>query len=143
MRNCRPPKTCTLPATSPASRWRPGAPTRIEHWRLAQQHGRAAARNMLGKNEAFTAAPFFWTQQYGKSLRYAGHAEQWDDIIYHGDVAKQDFLAFYVQAGRVAAVAGMGRDTAMIYIAELLSRDSMPAAAAISPETDWATLASA
>lgn len=115
-----------------------GPAVRIEHWRLAQQHGQLAARNMLGKNETFTAAPFFWTQQFGKSLRYAGHAEKWDEIIYQGEVAKQDFLAFYVAAGRVAAVAGMGRDTAMIYITELLGRNKMPAPAAITDSIDWA-----
>jgi NADPH-dependent 2,4-dienoyl-CoA reductase/sulfur reductase-like enzyme/nitrite reductase/ring-hydroxylating ferredoxin subunit len=117
-----------------------GQPTRIEHWRLAQQHGAVAARNMLGQQAAYTAAPFFWTQQYGKSLRYAGHAEQWDDIIYHGDVAKQDFLAFYVQAGRIAAVAGMGRDADIIYITELLSAGQMPAPTALREDTDWAEL---
>ena len=57
-------------------------------------------------------------------------------------MAKQEFLAFYVLAGRVAAVAGMGRDTAMIYITELLAQNKMPTAADISPETDWAALAS-
>jgi NADPH-dependent 2,4-dienoyl-CoA reductase/sulfur reductase-like enzyme len=115
-----------------------GQPARIEHWRLAQQHGGVAARNMLGQQEAYAAAPFFWTQQYGKSLRYAGHAARWDDIIYHGDVAQQDFLAFYVQAGRIAAVAGMGRDADMIYIAELLGNGRMPAAAALSEDISWA-----
>ena len=115
-----------------------GQPARIEHWRLAQQHGRTAARNMLGRQEKFAAAPFFWTQQYGKSLRYAGHAEQWDDIIYHGDVAKQDFLAFYVQAGRIVAAAGMGRDADMIYIAELLGTAQMPLPADLSAATKWA-----
>ncbi|GAB2852642.1 FAD-dependent oxidoreductase [Hymenobacter ruber] len=118
-----------------------GAPTRIEHWRLAQQHGQIAARNMLGQQQNFTAAPFFWTQQYGKSLRYAGHAEHWDTISYHGDVAKLDFLAFYVLAGEITAVAGMGRDTAMLYITELFSQNKMPGLAGISPETDWAALA--
>jgi NADPH-dependent 2,4-dienoyl-CoA reductase/sulfur reductase-like enzyme/nitrite reductase/ring-hydroxylating ferredoxin subunit len=117
-----------------------GAPTRIEHWRLAQQHGRTAALNMLGQNQAFTAAPFFWTQQFGKSLRYAGHAEKWDDILYHGDVAKQDFLAFFVQAGRVVAMAGMGRDTAMIYITELLGQSKMPLPADLKPDTEWSAL---
>lgn len=117
-----------------------GQSTRIEHWRVAQQHGQAAARNMLGKEEKFTAAPFFWTQQYGKSLRYAGHAEQWDDIIYHGNVAEQDFLALYVQNGRILAAAGMGRDTDMIYIAELLDLGKLPAPADVHDKTDWAAL---
>jgi NADPH-dependent 2,4-dienoyl-CoA reductase/sulfur reductase-like enzyme/nitrite reductase/ring-hydroxylating ferredoxin subunit len=97
-----------------------GQPTRIEHWRVAQQHGQTAARNMLGQQVKFTAAPFFWTQQYGKSLRYAGHAERWDEIIYQGDVAGQDFLAFYVLENRIIAAAGMNHDTDMIYIAERL-----------------------
>jgi NADPH-dependent 2,4-dienoyl-CoA reductase/sulfur reductase-like enzyme/nitrite reductase/ring-hydroxylating ferredoxin subunit len=114
-----------------------GQSTRIEHWRLAQQHGRVAARNMLGKEEKFASAPFFWTQQYGKSLRYAGHAEQWDRIVYHGEVAKQDFLAFYVQGEHVAAVAGMGRDTDIIYITELLGQGKMPAASALHEGIGW------
>jgi NADPH-dependent 2,4-dienoyl-CoA reductase/sulfur reductase-like enzyme/nitrite reductase/ring-hydroxylating ferredoxin subunit len=117
-----------------------GQPARIEHWRLAQQHGAVAARNMLGQQVAYTAAPFFWTQQYGKSLRYAGHAEQWDEIIYHGAVEKQDFLAFYVQGGRIAAVAGMGRDADMIYLTELLSQGRLPGAAELREGTDWAQL---
>jgi len=114
-----------------------GQPVRVEHWRVAQQHGQAAARNMLGQATKFTAAPFFWTQQYGKSLRYAGHAAQWDDIIYHGDVAEQDFLAFYVQGGRIVAAAGMGRDPDIIYIAELLGTGQMPAPAALREDQQW------
>jgi NADPH-dependent 2,4-dienoyl-CoA reductase/sulfur reductase-like enzyme len=117
-----------------------GQPARIEHWRVAQQHGQLAARNMLGKQEKFTAAPFFWTQQYGKSLRYAGHAEQWDEIVYHGDVATQDFLALYVTGGRILAAAGMGRDTDMLYITELLGQGKLPAPGAVHDKTDWAAL---
>jgi NADPH-dependent 2,4-dienoyl-CoA reductase/sulfur reductase-like enzyme/nitrite reductase/ring-hydroxylating ferredoxin subunit len=120
-----------------------GQSTRIEHWRVAQQHGQAAARNMLGRREKFTAAPFFWTQQYGKSLRYAGHAERWDEIIYQGDVAAQDFLAFYVLDNCIVAVAGMNHDTELIYIAELLGGGAMPAPAAVRAGADWASLAAA
>ncbi|MEJ7659811.1 MAG: FAD-dependent oxidoreductase [Hymenobacter sp.] len=68
-----------------------GQPARIEHWRLAQQHGRVAARNMLGMKEKFVAAPYFWTQQYGKSLRYAGHATKPDETRILGDLAGQSF----------------------------------------------------
>ncbi|MDO7884817.1 FAD-dependent oxidoreductase [Hymenobacter cheonanensis] len=115
-----------------------GQPARIEHWRVAQQHGQVAARNMLGQQVKFAAAPFFWTQQYGKSLRYAGHAERWDIIIYHGDVSKQDFLAFYVLDERVIAVAGMNRDADMIYLAELLGQGRLPAPANLHEGQNWA-----
>ena len=115
-----------------------GQPARIEHWRRAQQHGRVAARNMLGHREKFSAAPFFWTQQYSKSLRYAGHAEKWDEIRYLGEVAKQGFVALYVQENRIVAAAGMGRDADMIYLAELLGAGKMPAPAAVHEGLDWA-----
>jgi len=118
-----------------------GPPTRIEHWRVAQQHGQTAARNMLGQREKFAAAPFFWTQQYGKSLRYAGHAARWDEIIYQGEVAKQDFLAFYVLDNRLVAAAGMNHDDDMIYIAELLGSGALPTPAAVRAGANWASLA--
>ena len=118
-----------------------GQPTRIEHWRVAQQHGQTAARNMLGQREKFAAAPFFWTQQYGKSLRYAGHAARWDEIIYQGEVAKQDFLAFYVLDNRLVAAAGMNHDDDMIYIAELLGTGALPTPATVRAGANWASLA--
>ncbi|WP_019948240.1 FAD-dependent oxidoreductase [Hymenobacter aerophilus] len=113
---------------------------RIEHWRLAQQHGACAARNMLGQKEAFSEVPFFWTQQFGKSLRYAGHATDYDEIIFQGQIDKQDFLALYVQQNRLVAAAGMGRDDDMLVIMELLRRNRMPTPAAARGEIEWAEL---
>ena len=46
-----------------------GDSTSIGHWQLAHNHGRVAARNMLGEEEAFSSIPFFWTVMCGKSLR--------------------------------------------------------------------------
>lgn len=34
--------------------------------------GLTAARNMLGRKEEINTIPFFWTSQYGKSIRYCG-----------------------------------------------------------------------
>jgi len=106
---------------------RAGEHMRIEHWRTAQQQGRTAARNMLGRNLAFDAVPFFWTQQFDVGLLYDGHAASWDEIIYRGDLESHDFLAFYVKNNRVRAVAGMNRDREMAAAEELLRLDLMPA----------------
>ena len=92
--------------------------TRIEHWRLAEQHGMLAARNMLGFNEHFTGIPFFWTFHFGKRFGYLGHADDWDEIVYDGDVEALTFLAFYVKDGKVAAVLSCGRDHDTASLAE-------------------------
>ena len=106
--------------------WRTGEPIRIEHWRLAQQHGRTAARNMLGQDAPFRSAPFFWTNQGGPSLGYVGHARGWDEIIYQGDPAEGDFLAFYVKGGSIAAVCGLRRNVALCAALCLMEMGRMP-----------------
>ena len=105
-----------------------GAPIRVEHWRVAEQQGRVAALNMLGQPTAYDAVPYFWTIQYRKRLDYLGHATDWDDLVIHGDLEAREFLAYYVKDGRVAAVAGMGRDTDTAALIELftLRRDWTP-----------------
>jgi apoptosis-inducing factor 3 len=82
---------------------------RVEHWRVAQQHGRVAALNMLGKAVPYDAVPVFWTIQYLKQLDYIGHATDWDRVVLHGDMQKPEFLAYYVKNGRVTAAAGFDR----------------------------------
>ena len=99
-----------------------GEPIRVEHWRVAQQHGRVAALNMLGRDISYDAVPFFWTIQYMKRLDYVGHAESWDSVVLHGDLRKPEFLAYYVKEGRVAAAAGLGRDGDTAALIELFAR---------------------
>lgn len=113
-----------------------GAPTRVEHWRVAQQHGRVAAMNMLGKPTRYDAVPVFWTIQYLKRLDYIGHATEWDDIVVHGDLTKPEFLAYYVKDGHVVAAAGLDRDRDTAAMIELLAmpRSWTPEALGADPE---------
>ncbi|HEY2962122.1 MAG TPA: FAD-dependent oxidoreductase [Pyrinomonadaceae bacterium] len=106
---------------------RTGERVRIEHWRTALQQGRTAARNMLGRDVPFAGVPFFWTQQFNVGLLYVGRASSWDEIVFRGDVAAHDFLAFYVKDNRVLAVAGMNRDREMAAVEELMRVNHLPA----------------
>jgi apoptosis-inducing factor 3 len=106
--------------------WRTGELTRIEHWRVAAQHGRIAAYNMAGQQAKYRSVPIFWTMQFQFPLRYVGHAEQWDEIIVRGDLQQQEFIAFYVQGDRVLAAAASQRDTEAAAIVELMRLDRMP-----------------
>lgn len=99
-----------------------GPPVRVEHWRVAEQHGRVAALNMLGRRVAYDAVPYFWTIHYKKRLDYIGHAEAWDEIVLDGDLEKPEFTAFYVRDGQVAAVAGWARDRQMAAAVHLMTK---------------------
>ena len=97
-----------------------GSPLRIEHWRVAEQQGRAAARNMLGLAEAYARVPFFWTTQQDVVIDYVGHAKDWDEVVVDGDLDGFEFLAFYVKDGFVDAVATCGRDRQTALLSELM-----------------------
>ncbi|MBN2367316.1 MAG: NAD(P)/FAD-dependent oxidoreductase, partial [Calditrichaeota bacterium] len=106
--------------------WLTGKDVRIEHWRLAEQLGRVAGRNMAGKKAAYNSVPFFWTNQAGLYFRYVGHAVNWDDIIIDGNVSRKDFLAYYLKKGVVCAIAGTGRDKELAAAHELFRTKKMP-----------------
>jgi apoptosis-inducing factor 3 len=115
---------------------------RIEHWRTALQQGRIAGSSMAGKNTEFDDVPFFWTQQAGLSIRYAGHAKNWDEIIYYGEVSSKEFIAFYIQDKKVIAAAGNNKDTEMAAIHILMKLGKMPSAEELkSKNVDFIKLA--
>jgi NADPH-dependent 2,4-dienoyl-CoA reductase/sulfur reductase-like enzyme/nitrite reductase/ring-hydroxylating ferredoxin subunit len=106
--------------------WRNELPVRIEHWRTAQQQGRCAAHNMMGKNIEYTAVPFFWTHQAKVSIQYVGCIDRWDEIIFHGRPGDYTFTAFYVRDGRLLGAAGMNQNVKMAALAELMRRNQTP-----------------
>ena len=93
---------------------------RIEHWRLAQQHGRVAAIAMLGHAASYEGVPFFWSAQGGKRLQSLGHAAGWDDVAYDGDVEAFDFTAWYLKQGVVAGALICGRDRAAAILSDAM-----------------------
>lgn len=105
-----------------------GKHIRIEHWRAAEQHGRRAAHAMAGKELLYDNIPFFWTAQAGLQLNYVGHASEWDEIIFQGDIESQEFIAFYSKGGRILAAAGNNKDKEMDAVEELMRRGVMPPA---------------
>ena len=109
-----------------------GERVRIEHWRLAQQHGRTAARNMIvdadptAVPDRFDGVPYFWSGQNGLSLRYVGHAEDWDEVVVDGSLADRQFVAAYVADGAVKAIAAVGRDKDAAAFQRLMARGETP-----------------
>lgn len=120
---------------------RSGSDIRIEHWRLAAQHGRVAARNMLGQEIPFKGVPFFWTKQFSMNLHYVGHAETWEDVVIHGDLEAGKFIAFYVEAGQISAALANGYNRELNAIAELMRLGELPSASVLQQgPVDWISM---
>ena len=95
---------------------------RIEHWRLAQQHARIAAANMLGGEEHYLDVPFFWTWHFGKNYDYLGHAEQWDEVEFMGEPEQPPFIGLFAKNGVVVAAVACEKERAMALLAERMKQ---------------------
>ncbi|OWV70522.1 ferredoxin reductase [Rhizobium sp. R634] len=100
-----------------------GRRVRLESWRNAQEQGTLAAANMLGLDQAVSAVPWFWSDQYDMTLQISGLAE--GAASHHRrDLSADAFILFHLDAeGRLIAASGIGRGNAVardIRLAEML-----------------------
>jgi len=89
---------------------------------------------MAGHDVSFQSVPFFWTRQFGVSLKVAGYAPEWDEVLVTGDPAERDFTAFYVQDNRLVAAAGTQKDQIAAFM-ELMRTGELPPADALRGRT--------
>jgi 3-phenylpropionate/trans-cinnamate dioxygenase ferredoxin reductase subunit len=88
-----------------------GRQVRLEHWSAALNQGPVAAANMVGRATAYDEVPYFYSDQYDVGMEYWGYVEggRYDQVVFRGDVAKREFMAFWVREGVV--LAGMAVNT--------------------------------
>jgi NADPH-dependent 2,4-dienoyl-CoA reductase/sulfur reductase-like enzyme len=95
---------------------------RIEHWRVAQQHGRIAAHAMLGMPPKEPIVPFFWTYHFGKTFEYLGHATHWDETKFTGTPDTFEFIALLGDKGKLVAAVGCNREKQMGMLVEAMRK---------------------
>ncbi|XP_026572871.1 apoptosis-inducing factor 3 [Pseudonaja textilis] len=87
---------------------------------VVNKPGRIAALNMLAYGTEISTVPYLWTAMFGKSIRYAGHGEGFDDVIIRGDLDELKFVAFYTKSDEVLAVASMNYDPLVSKVADVM-----------------------
>jgi len=80
-----------------------GRRIRVEHWANARNQGIAAAKNMLGAATPYDRLPYFFSDQYDVGMEYTGFAGEWDRVVFRGDPATHEFIAFWIAGERVVA----------------------------------------
>ncbi|MER5505618.1 FAD-dependent oxidoreductase [Streptomyces sp. NPDC002766] len=92
---------------------RAGAHRRVEHWTGARERPDAAVTALLAGGAVEPGVPrppYFWSDQYGVKIQFAGHAAGADSVtVEAGAVGDRDVLAVYRRAGEPVAVLGMNQ----------------------------------
>lgn len=84
---------------------------RSEHWTNAFQQPAIAVATLLGvpaPQPPLAAVPYFWSDQYGARIQFAGHRTDGNDVeVVEGDVESRRFVAVYRSEHRPVAVLAM------------------------------------
>ena len=71
---------------------------RTEHWANALKQPAVAVAGMLRTPGEYAELPYFFTDQYDLGMEYVGHAPSFDRVVFRGDVAGREFVAFWLDA---------------------------------------------
>ncbi|MEU8847508.1 FAD-dependent oxidoreductase [Streptomyces sp. NPDC048564] len=95
-------------ASFPSGRY--GARLLVHHWDNALQGPRTVAANILGESSAiYDPVPYFWSEQFGRFVQYAGHHAAADTLLWRGDPSGPAWSVCWLRGDRLVALLAVGR----------------------------------
>ncbi|MFH9730871.1 NAD(P)/FAD-dependent oxidoreductase [Streptomyces sp. NPDC017260] len=99
-------------ASFPSGRY--GERLLVHHWDNALQGPRTVAADIIGAvgGEAVAAydpVPYFWSEQFGRFVQYAGHHTAADTTLWRGDPSGPAWTVCWLREGRLVALLAVGR----------------------------------
>jgi 3-phenylpropionate/trans-cinnamate dioxygenase ferredoxin reductase subunit len=109
-----------------------GRHVRHEHWANAIDQGQRVARAITHQPQPAPAVPSFWSDQFDRSLQYAGHHDVDCDLVVRGDLGQPDapLVAFFLRAGTLVAVLTVNNGKELRRAQRLIGHPVDPAALA-------------
>jgi NADPH-dependent 2,4-dienoyl-CoA reductase/sulfur reductase-like enzyme len=103
---------------------------RVEHWDNALRAPTAAAANALGGHEVWDPVPYFWSEQWGRMVQYAGHHPAGDRLVWREDGER--WAAFWLAGDRLVAALTVDRPRDLVQARHLMERDASVDAALLA-----------
>jgi 3-phenylpropionate/trans-cinnamate dioxygenase ferredoxin reductase component len=98
-----------------------GRRLRVEHWDVALQQGRHAAKAMLGSTDPYREVPYFFSDLADwASFESVGPAEDWDEVVIRGDFDGGEFSAWYLKEGTVQGALSVERSEDLVHARTLI-----------------------
>jgi 3-phenylpropionate/trans-cinnamate dioxygenase ferredoxin reductase component len=98
-----------------------GKRLRIEHWDVAEQQGKTAARSMLGHDDPHDVVPYFFSDLADWTwMEYVGPAYTWTEEIVRGSLEDSEFTIWYVDGDKLAGALSVNRSDDLELARELM-----------------------
>ncbi|MDQ0307839.1 NADPH-dependent 2,4-dienoyl-CoA reductase/sulfur reductase-like enzyme [Kitasatospora herbaricolor] len=111
---------------------RGGGRLSVQHWDHALQSGAAAAASLLGLGTPYDPVPYFWSEQFGRMVQYAGRHGDGDDLLWRGAPGDPSWTVLWTRGGQLRALLTVDRPRDLAQGRRLLERGAVldPAPAA-------------
>jgi len=86
-----------------------GRRLRFEHWDVALHAPEVVAANVLGGDDVYDPVPYFWSEQFGRMVQYAGYHGDAERLVWRGDPAAPTWAACWLAVGRLVAILTVDR----------------------------------
>ncbi|MBA3619593.1 MAG: oxidoreductase [Acidothermales bacterium] len=81
----------------------------VEHWDTALRAPAVAAANLLGGRERYDPVPYFWSEQFGRTVQYAGYHRVADRLVWRGDSKDSSWTVCWLRRDSLVAVLTVDR----------------------------------
>jgi 3-phenylpropionate/trans-cinnamate dioxygenase ferredoxin reductase component len=107
-------------ASFPSARY--GTRLLVHHWDNAAQGPRVVAADLMGAEARYDPVPYFWSEQFGRFVQYAGHHGPGDALVWRGSPSDPAWTACWLRDGRLVALLAVGRPRDLAQGRKLIER---------------------
>ncbi|GAA4230271.1 FAD-dependent oxidoreductase [Actinomadura meridiana] len=109
-----------------------GRPLLVEHWDVALNAPDVAAAALLGGNAVYDVAPYFWSEQFGRMVQYAGNHATSERIVHRGDSSGRKWSVAWLTDDRLDAILTVDRPRDLVQAKRVIAAGTPVDAAAIA-----------
>lgn len=95
---------------------------RVEHWDSALNAPDVAAATLLGAAATYDPVPYFWSEQFGRMLQYAGHHPLGSRLLWRGAPGDDRWAVCWLDGERLVAILTVNRPRDLVQARRIIGQ---------------------
>jgi NADPH-dependent 2,4-dienoyl-CoA reductase/sulfur reductase-like enzyme len=98
-----------------------GRRLRIEHWDTALNSPDVAAATLVGRPATYDPVPYFWSEQFGRMVQYAGWHQGAERLVRRGDPGGRKWALCWLTGDRLDAIMTVDKPRDLVQARRLMA----------------------
>jgi 3-phenylpropionate/trans-cinnamate dioxygenase ferredoxin reductase subunit len=98
-----------------------GRRLRIEHWDTALNSPDVAAATLIGRAATYDPVPYFWSEQFGRMVQYAGWHQGAERLVTRGDPDGRKWALCWLTGDRLDAILAVDKPRDLVQARRIMA----------------------